>query len=223
MSSVPLPSAAVRARVLAEARRSPALSRDVGARRRVGALAAGAALSVAIGARLGVHEGTRPLAYVVALTCAWLLVALGMTWAGVARGRSMLGRAEGSRAAAVAATPLALLALWWALAMVWPQTLANDSGWFEVVQCLVGTTLLGLGPLLAFLYLRRASEPVNPWLGGAALGAAAGAWGAAALIVICRHASPSHMVLGHVLPVVLVAGLGALLGGPVLAVRARRS
>jgi hypothetical protein len=213
----------VRARVLAQARRAPALSRSVGARRRVAVLAAGFAVSAVVGVRLGVHTGVRPLAYIAALSGAWLVVAAAVTWAGVSRGRSMLGRTEGWKAAAVSATPFALLALWWVMALVWPQTLENESGWFEVAQCLVGTGLLGAGPLVAFLYLRRATEPVNPWLGGAALGAAAGAWAASALIVICRHASPSHMILGHVAPVVVLAGIGALLGGPALAVRARRS
>jgi hypothetical protein len=223
VSAFPLPSAGLRARVLAEARGVPVPPRTVGARRGVGVLAAGFAVTLAVGVRLGAHPGARPLAYIVGVTCAWLAVAGAATWAGVARGQSMLGRTEGWRAAAVSATPLALLALWWALAMVWPQTMENDAGWFEVTQCLVGTGLLGVGPLLAFLYLRRASEPVNPWLGGAALGVAAGSWGAAALIVICRHASPSHMLLGHVAPVLLLAALGAWLGGRVLAVRARRS
>jgi hypothetical protein len=183
-------------------------------------VALGFAITLAIGVRLGAHPGHRPFAYIVALEGAWLALAGLATWAGVSRGRSMLGRPEGWKVAVVALTPLALVALWWPLAAAWPQTLEPESGWFEVAQCLVGTTLLAIGPLLAFAFVRRGSEPVNPWLGGAALGAAAGAWGAAALVVICRHASASHMLLGHVVPVALFMALGVAIAGPALAVRA---
>jgi hypothetical protein len=190
-------------------------------RRRAWAIALGFAVSVAIGVRLGVNAGHRPVGYIAGLEIAWLAVAVVVTWAGVSRGRSMLGRPEGWKAAVVVLTPLALLALWWPFAAAWPETLDRESGWFEVAQCLVGTGLLAIGPLLAFAYVRRGSEPLNPWLGGASLGAAAAAWGAAALVVICRHASASHMLLGHVAPVVLFTAIGAAVAGPALAVRTR--
>lgn len=222
MTTSPYPSAEVRARVLEAARRAPAMARPEGARRRTAAVALGFALTAALGVRLGVNPGHRPLAYIVALEGAWLAVAGLVTWAGVSRGRTMLGRPEAWKVAVVLATPAALLALWWPLASAFPQTLESESGWFEVAQCLVGTGLLAIGPLLAFAYVRRASEPLHPRLGGAAVGAAAGAWGAAALVVICRHASASHMLLGHVLPVVVLTAIGALIAGPLLAVRARR-
>jgi hypothetical protein len=215
------PSAEVRARILEAVRRSPVAPRAAGARRQIGALVLGFALTLGIGIRLGANPGHRPLVYIAALEGAWIALAGFVTWAGVSRGRSMLGRPEGWKVAVILVTPLALLALWWPLAAAWPQTLERESGWFEVAQCLVGTSILGIGPLLAFAFVRRGSEPVNPWLGGAALGAAAGAWGAAALVVICRHASASHMVLGHVVPVALFTALGAAIAGPALAVRAR--
>jgi hypothetical protein len=215
------PSAEVRARILEAARRSPVAPRGEVAGRRIGAVVLGFVITAVIGVRLGVNPGHRPWSYIAALEGAWLALAGLVTWAGVSRGRSMLGRPEGWKAAVILVTPLALVALWWPLTVAWPQTLERESGWFEVAQCLVGTALLGIGPLLAFAYVRRESEPVNPWLGGAALGAAAGAWGAAALVVICRHASVSHMLLGHVVPVVLFTVLGAAIAGPALALRAR--
>jgi hypothetical protein len=186
------------------------------------ALACGFTVLAAVWYRLGVHPGTRPPAYIATLVAAWLLVAIAATWAGVARGGSMLGRPLGWRAAAVALTPLAMLALWWPIAQSWPTTLENDSGLFELEQCLVGTGLLGIGPLLAFLFMTRGTEPVRPWLSGAALGVAAGGWGAVALVIICRHASASHMIIGHVLPVALMALIGAALGARALAIRADR-
>jgi hypothetical protein len=155
----------------------------------------------------------------VDLDAAWLLVAAAASWAGVYRGRSMLGRPAAWKAGVALLTPLVMLALWWPLAQVWPSTLERDSGWFEIAQCVVGTGLLGIGPLLAFLFMNRGSEPVRPWLSGAALGGAAGGWGAVALVIICRHASASHIIVAHVGPVALMALIGAAIGHWALAIR----
>ncbi len=213
------PSPDVRARVLAAVRLAPAPPRRASAIEPWIAYACGFAILGAVWYRLGVHPGVRPRAYIAALDAAWLLVAAAATFWGVARGGSMLGRSAGWKAAVAALTPVAMLALWWPMAQAWPSTLESDSGWFAVAQCVVGTGLLGIGPLLAFLYVRRRSDPVRPWLSGAALGGAAGAWGAVALVIICRHASASHMILGHVVPVALMALIGAALGARALAIR----
>jgi hypothetical protein len=218
----PHPSPEVRARVLAAIQLAPAPSRATAVREQSIALACGFAIFGGVWIRLGVHPGVRPPAYIATLAIIWLLVAIATTWAGVARGSSMLGRPAAWRLAVVALTPPAMLALWWPLAQMWPSTLENESGAFEVAQCLVGTGLLGIGPLLAFLYLNRGSEPIRPWLSGAAFGVAAAGWGAVALVIVCKHASASHMLLGHVLPVALMGLIGALLGAGALAIRSDR-
>ncbi|MCL2447595.1 MAG: NrsF family protein [Polyangiaceae bacterium] len=213
------PSAVLRARVLGAVRRHPAPPRRARAFEGPIALSCGFGLIIPLWVRLGVYPGARPLAYIVALVAAWLLVALVASWAGVSRGRSMLGRAASWKASVAILTPVALLALWWPLAEAWPSTLVNDSGWFNVLECTVGTGLLAIGPLLAFLFVNRRSEPVRPWLSGAAFGAAAGGWGAVPLVVICRHASAPHMIFGHVAPVGWMALVGAALGRWALAIR----
>jgi hypothetical protein len=218
----PLPSPEVRARVLAAVQLAPAPSQAAVAREQRVALAVGFAILGGVWVRLGVHPGVRPLAYIATLAIVWLLVAVATTWAGVARGKSMLGRPAAWRLAVAALTPAVMLALWWPIAQAWPSTLENESGAFEVAQCLVGTGLLGIGPLLAFLYLNRGSEPIRPWLSGAAFGVAAAGWGAVALVIVCRHASASHMLLGHVLPVAAMGLIGAVLGAWALAVRTDR-
>jgi hypothetical protein len=48
----------------------------------------------------------------------------------------------------------------------------------------------------------------------------AGAWGAVVHFPFCECTSPLHMALGHVLPVVVLAAIGALVGDRVLGVRA---
>jgi hypothetical protein len=82
------------------------------------------------------------------------------------------------------------------------------------------TLLFAAAPLVAFAALGRRGEALSPRLAGAALGAACGAWGAAAHVLVCRVTGAEHMVLGHLLPVLFLAAIGALLGDRVLAVRA---
>jgi hypothetical protein len=62
---------------------------------------------------------------------------------------------------------------------------------------------------------------VAPRLTGAAIGAASGAWGALAIELHCGHASPGHIVLGHLFPVVMLTLVGVLIGDGVVAIRAR--
>jgi hypothetical protein len=56
---------------------------------------------------------------------------------------------------------------------------------------------------------------------GAALGVAAGAWGAVLIDLHCEMTDPLHVLLGHMLPVVLLAITGTLVARSVLAIRAR--
>lgn len=216
----PQPPPDVRTRVLDAVRRNPAPTRAQGVRRRIGSVVAGFALTLAVGVRLGVHLGARPVGYIGLLAVAWLLIAATATWAGVARGASMIGRAIAWKIAVIVLVPLGMLGFWWPIALSWPSTMDGDSGGlYEIVRCLVGTALLAIGPLLAFAYALRESAPVDPRLSSGAIGAASGAWGAVALVIICRHASASHMVFGHVLPVVLLSAFGAFIGSRTLGLR----
>lgn len=218
--SAPTPSAELRARVLAAARAQPARTRPAGARRDALVVALGFAIPVAVSVAIG-GPGTRlPLAYTAALGVAWLLVSFVATWEGVGRGRSMLGRPNVVRALVVGLTPVALLVTASLAALVWPETLAVPAGLPEHVVCVAFTLVFALGPLVAFAIVRRHSDPVAPRLTGAALGAASGAWGALGIELHCGHASAFHVVVGHVLPVLALAAVGAVLGERVLGVRA---
>jgi hypothetical protein len=220
--SASLPSPDLRARVIAAAGREPVRTRAAGARRRVAALALGFASVGAIAAALGgpATKG-RPVAYVVTLAVAWLVVAAAATWVGVARGRSMLGRSAAWRFVVVALTPVALLATWLPVALGWPQTLSDASGIQQHAICNAVTILFATGPLVAFALVRRGDDPVRPRLTGAAIGAAAGAWGAVALVLFCEFTGPLHILVGHAMPVLLIAVLGVLIGDRVVAVRAK--
>jgi hypothetical protein len=217
------PSDALRARVMDAVRAEPVAPRAGGIRNQAWLLVLALAFSVMVSAEIG-GPGLRgrPFAYVAALAVVWLLVAAGATWAGVARGRSMLGRNSAWRTAVALLTPLGLFAASLALGVAWPQTLVDQSALGGHVLCLVGTTAFALGPLLIFAALWRSSDPVAPRLTGAAIGAAAGAWGALGIEMHCRHASPFHVGIAHVLPVVVLALVGLLAIGPLVSVRAER-
>ncbi|HLK41259.1 MAG TPA: NrsF family protein [Polyangiaceae bacterium] len=216
------PSPELRARVLAAVRAEPVPSRPAGTWRSVAIVALGLGSVVLLGqAGGGPQLRERPLGYVVALALVWLPIATLATWAGFGRGRSMLGRPAGWSFAVAVGTPAALLVTWLGVAVAWPETMQDASGGQAHLVCLLATLLLSVGPLVAFFVVRRGGDPVAPHLSGAATAAAAGAWGAAALPLFCGFTAPLHIAVGHVLPVALMAALGALLGGWVFAVRAR--
>ena len=74
--------------------------------------------------------------------------------------------------------------------------------------------------LMAFLAVRR-NAPVHPALNGAVMGVAAGACAWVAVDLWCPVASLPHLLLGHVLPLCILASIGALLGQILLALRRR--
>jgi len=219
--SDPAPSMDLRARVLDAIARKPAYARPSGARRRAASLALAFAFVSAGAAILASRPGSGPPpAYVFTLFASWAALACASTWAGVGRGRSMLGRPAVWRVWVVVVTPAALLATWLLVAFAWPQTLRGASGPENHVVCIGMTLLFAAAPLVAFAALASGSEPVTPRLAGAALGAACGAWGAAAHVLVCRVTDAEHMLVGHILPVILLVAIGTFVGDRVLAVRA---
>ena len=78
------------------------------------------------------------------------------------------------------------------------------------LRCLFVATVVSV-PALAILgaALRRAAA-VSSGLRGAALGAAAGAWGGFAVFVFCPSGNLQHLLVGHVLPMAVFTAIGAL-------------
>ena len=135
------------------------------------------------------------------------------------RGRSMLGRSRRWLLYGGVLIPVSLLA--WKVgcsivfgdAMVpWPERPGE--------RCLALTLLVAAGPLLSFLAIRRRA-PVQPALNGAVIGFAAGACAWVAVDAWCPVAYVPHLLLGHVLPLFVLAGAGALLGQMLLSLRPR--
>jgi hypothetical protein len=78
-------------------------------------------------------------------------------------------------------------------------------------RCLALSLLVSAGPLLSFLAIRR-SAPGQPALNGAVMGVAADACAWVATDLWCPVAFVPHLLIGHVLPLGVLAVAGALLG-----------
>ena len=163
------------------------------------------------------HYVERSVGLVVMTAGGALGIAALALWLALGRGRSMLGRSRRWLWCASALIPIGLFA--WKVGcsltfgdamMSWPERLG--------LRCLSLSFLVAGGPLLAFLAVRR-SAPVHPALNGAAMGVAAGSCAWLAVDLWCPVAFVPHLLLGHLLPLFILAGTGALLGQALLSIR----
>jgi hypothetical protein len=211
---------ALRARVLALVGEKPSPSRRELQKRMFAWSALGVVAPLVLFAFLGGAEaGPRPWALLVATvagTGGLSLVALSVA---LGRGGRTLGPARAWLLTVALLPPLLLLA--WKLGCS-----AVFDGMLEAwpsrpgLRCFGVSLLFGIVPLVTFLIARRGSDPVHPRSLGAALGAAGGLWAATLVDLWCPVAFPLHVVLGHVLPALLLAGVGAFAGARLLALPA---
>jgi hypothetical protein len=161
----------------------------------------------------------RPASLVVMTVVGALGIAAAASWLGLWRGRSMLGRSREVLLACGILIPAGLFAWKVSVSLDLPGAM---SPWPERsgLRCLWLSLLVAIGPLISFLAIRR-KAPVQPALNGMTIGLAAGAWAWVAVDVWCPVAYVPHLLLGHVLPVIVLAGVGALLGQAFLSVRPR--
>ena len=229
-------SAELRARVLAAAAAEPAPTRAAVRRRNlfmglvaaasgIGAFVIFAALMsegdlLRLGGELAPQQHLeRPVTLVLATASGALGVAATAVWLALRRGRSMLGRSRRQLLCGAILIPISLLAwkigcsIAFGAAMVaWPERPGE--------RCLALSLLVAAGPLLSFIAIRR-SAPAQPALNGAIMGFAAGACAWLAVDLWCPVAFVPHLLLGHVLPIGVLAAGGALLGRAFLAPRVR--
>jgi negative regulator of sigma F NrsF-like protein len=78
------------------------------------------------------------------------------------------------------------------------------------LRCLFVATLVGVPALVIFAAALRRAAAVSSRLRGAALGAAAGAWGGFAVFVFCPSGNLQHLLVGHVLPIAIFTLIGAV-------------
>jgi hypothetical protein len=212
------PSSSLRDRVLADVAAHRSRTRSQGRRR--------AALLYTVAALAGLplffawggfaHTSGRPIALTVGMSLGALLLAVVCAAVAWWRGRSVVGRPATALLATAVLAPLATY--FWLVS--WHSRYVDP---FARVgyRCLTMTLVAGAAMLAAALFLRKRSVPVHATAAGAALGAAAGAFGGVSVDVWCPLSAAPHVLVGHVLPIVILAVAGAIAGRLVLPVRAR--
>ncbi len=154
----------------------------------------------------------RPFALWAATSVGATAIAAAALALALRRGGSMLGRSAPFLLALALATPV-LLVLWKVgVSSAFPGMTVP---WEEKpgYKCLALAGATGIVPAAMFLYLWRGTAPAHPRLTGMALGTAAGAFAWVLVDLWCPVAYFPHLLLGHVLPLVLLAGIGAAAGG----------
>jgi hypothetical protein len=209
----PGPAPDLKRRVLAAVRADPAPTQQAVRRRGWATFAACAAVALAIFAEAGgVRAHDRPGLLIVWTSIGWIVAASAAAAFGVARGRSMLGRSTASLIWLIIALPLALLV--WKIGVTVPFGPEMLERWPERpgFRCLRLSLAMSAPLLVAFLVMRRRSDPVHPGIAGAVLGITAGIAAGTFVDLWCPVAHLPHLLVGHILPLVVVALFGAWIG-----------
>ena len=167
----------------------------------------------------GPRVGPRPLELVATTAIGTAIIAMSALFVAAGRGPSMLGRSRRRLLGTAVIVPVAFL-LWKAASSsgvphmmdAWP----DRSG----LRCFALTALFAAWPVVALVWERRGSDPIHPRALGLALAVAAGAGAAALVDLWCPVGHVPHVVAGHVAPILLLGGAGALVGARALGVRA---
>jgi len=157
--------------------------------------------------RLGTATTGRPAASGAWIVGGTIALAVAATSLALPPRRSMLSPPRGRLLAVAIGVPL-LVGAW---LLLWGTTYVDPYarvGW----RCFTHTVVTAPWPFLALYYASRRLDPRHPQLTGAALGSAAGAWGAVMADIWCPLSVGAHVLVGHVLPLVLLVGAGAAVG-----------
>jgi len=210
------PSSSLREKVLADAAAFRARTRSQGRRRAalVYTLAALAGLPLFVAWDGLDHARARPLSMTIGIALGGLLIAIACAAIAWWRGKSAVGRSDVALLAVAILAPVATYV--WLVS--WHGRYADPPSRIGL-RCLAMTLVSGAPLLLAAIYVRKRTVAVHPVASGAAIGAAAGALGGVTVDLWCPLTSSAHVLVGHALPIVLLALFGAVLGRAALALR----
>jgi hypothetical protein len=169
----------------------------------------------------GPRVGPRPLELVALTTLGTAGIAATALFVAAGRGRSMLGRSRRRLLGTALIAPVAFL-LWKLLSSAGVPHMMDPWPTRPGLRCFALTALFAAWPVAALLWERRGSDAVHPRTLGLALGVAAGAGAAALVDLWCPVGHLPHLLAGHVAPILLLGGLGALAGAPALGIRSPR-
>jgi hypothetical protein len=209
-----------KSRLLASVREVPAPTRKETLRRQTWLFAAGLAGALAIFFEKGGVRPERPPS-LIALTSLGTAVFVGVgMWLLFTRGPTGLRRPRAVLIGAALFSTVAFVAWRYGVSAVYDRT-APWPGRVGLRCFLLG---VGTGGLMLFAALMswRRSEPVTPRATGAAFGAGAGLGSALLVDLWCPVAYVPHLLIGHVLPILVLAVAGGLIGGRVLGLARRR-
>lgn len=208
----------LRDRVLAETARHQAPTRAQARSRALVAYAvAGVAMAVVFFAAGGIeHSRARPFGLTLLMAGGASLIALFATAAALGRGSTMLGRSLRVLALVAALVPIGTFI--WLVAL---HTQYADPFKRIGYRCLGLTLVMGLAPLIVTAVLRAGTAIRAPKASGAAIGAVSGAWAGVGVDMWCPLTDPTHVAIGHVLPILVLVLVGAIVGHLVLRMRAR--
>jgi hypothetical protein len=161
------------------------------------------------------HVAGRPAGVTLALVGGAVLLAAAALAAGTWRGRSTAGRPWVVLAATATLVPVLTLG-WMGLFRGRYVEPFERFGW----RCMGITFACGIAVGAVAFLARRRSVAVSPRWHGAALAAGAAAVGGVVVDAWCPLTNAPHVMVGHVLPMAVLALAGAAIGRAVLAVRA---
>jgi hypothetical protein len=150
-------------------------------------------------------------------------VAVFVLLAGLALASTLLALSQGRGGLGIAVTWLVSIAVlvvpvYAALTVLQPlhSGAADDVALTGVVispwgsRCIFIATIVSASTMAIFAAALRRAVAVASGLRGAALGAAAGAWGGLAVFAFCPSGELQHLLVGHVLPIALFTLLGSI-------------
>jgi hypothetical protein len=212
------PSSSLRDKILADAAATKSRTRTEGRRRAIVAYTVAALLGLPLFFYWGGfgHTAGRPIALTAGMATGALLLAVAAASIAWWRGKSQVGRSQTALLAIAVLVPLVTY-VW----MVSWHGRYNEPFQRVGYRCLAMTLASGAPLLVAALWLRKHTIAVHPVAGGAALGAAAGAFGGITVDLWCPLTNSPHVLIGHVLPIILLALVGMIAGRFVLAIRRR--
>lgn len=221
------PPSHVRDRILAATAARPAATRETHRQRRLALVLLMLAFVVGSSTMLaGRHPDApqRPMAYLITMLAASVIVAIMTAYYMLGPTASALGRSSRFYRILTFVTPciLALAAL--VANLLAPATMMASADDAPHLACSTITFIAGAAVLAILLLLERRSATTSVTLKGASYGAVGAAWATLFISISCPYAHPLHVVPTHILaPIVPLVIGGMVAGARILALRANRS